>query len=55
MLMMLDSMADSYPFAIKITPFQVSTIRKWFDDRITSWLHLVPLDARLHDLHSTLA
>ena len=29
--------------------------RQWSDRRLTSWLHYVPLDVRLHDVWSTLA
>lgn len=36
-------------------PMKTGLFRQWFDTRITSWLHFVPLDIRLHDVWSTLA
>lgn len=36
-------------------PFRTSIFRFWYDDRLTPWLHYVPLDSRLHAVHSTLA
>lgn len=36
-------------------PFKTGLFRQWFDRRITSWLHYVPLDPRLQDVWSTLA
>jgi hypothetical protein len=36
-------------------PFRASIFRTWYDDRLTPWLHYVPVDGRLHAVHSTLA
>ncbi|KAJ5787982.1 hypothetical protein N7457_002972 [Penicillium paradoxum] len=36
-------------------PFKTGLFRQWFDSRVTSWLHFVPVDIRLHGLWSTLA
>lgn len=36
-------------------PFKTGLFRQWLDSRVTSWLHYVPLDIRLHDVWSTLA
>ncbi|KAH0544209.1 hypothetical protein FGG08_001654 [Glutinoglossum americanum] len=36
-------------------PFRMGIFREWYDSRISPWLHFVPLDSRLHALHSTLA
>ncbi|KAJ5483923.1 hypothetical protein N7539_005719 [Penicillium diatomitis] len=36
-------------------PFRTGLFRQWFDSRITSWHHFVPVDIRLHGLWSTLA
>lgn len=36
-------------------PFKTGLFRQWFDSRITSWLHFVPVDIRLHGMWSTLA
>jgi hypothetical protein len=36
-------------------PFRASIFRSWYDDRLMPWLHFVPIDIRLYDLHSTLA
>lgn len=36
-------------------PMKTGLFRQWFDSRVTSWLHYVPLDIRLHDVWSTLA
>jgi hypothetical protein len=36
-------------------PFRASIFRTWYDDRLTPWLHYVPVDSRLHAVHSTLA
>lgn len=36
-------------------PLKTGIFRQWFDSRITSWLHFVPVDIRLHGLWSTLA
>jgi hypothetical protein len=34
---------------------RASIFRAWYEDRLTPWLHFIPLDIRLHGLHSTLA
>ncbi|KAJ5601099.1 hypothetical protein N7510_010633 [Penicillium lagena] len=36
-------------------PLKTGLFRQWFDSRITSWVHFVPVDIRLHGLWSTLA
>jgi Glycosyl transferase family 90 len=36
-------------------PFRSSIFRSWYDDRLTPWLHYVPIDGRLQAVHSTLA
>jgi hypothetical protein len=36
-------------------PFRASIFRTWYDDRLTPWLHFVPIDSRLYAVHSTLA
>ncbi|XHF98209.1 hypothetical protein AWENTII_001774 [Aspergillus wentii] len=36
-------------------PFKTGLFRQWFDTRVTSWLHYVPIDLRLHGVWSTLA
>lgn len=36
-------------------PLKTGLFRQWFDSRVTSWLHFVPVDIRLHGLWSTLA
>lgn len=36
-------------------PLKTGLFRQWFDRRVTSWLHYVPLDPRLQDVWSTLA
>lgn len=36
-------------------PFKTGLFRQWFDSRVISWLHFVPIDIRLHGLWSTLA
>ncbi|KAK3383054.1 glycosyltransferase family 90 protein [Lasiosphaeria ovina] len=36
-------------------PFYASIFREWFTDRLTPWVHFVPVDLRFHALHSTLA
>ncbi|KAJ5688632.1 hypothetical protein N7462_003024 [Penicillium macrosclerotiorum] len=36
-------------------PLRTGLFRQWFDSRIVSWLHFVPVDIRLHGLWSTLA
>jgi len=36
-------------------PFKTALFREWYDSRLTAWLHFVPQDLRLHDVHSTLA
>jgi hypothetical protein len=36
-------------------PFRASIFRTWYDDRLTPWLHFVPIDSRLQAVHSTLA
>jgi len=39
----------------KSVPFHASIFRSWYDDRLTPWLHFVPIDSRLQAVHSTLA
>ena len=36
-------------------PFKTALFREWYDGRITAWKHFVPIDLRLHGVHSTLA
>ncbi|KAJ6144197.1 hypothetical protein N7470_008092 [Penicillium chermesinum] len=36
-------------------PFKTGLFRQWFDSRIVSWYHFVPIDIRLHGFWSTLA
>jgi hypothetical protein len=36
-------------------PLRTGLFRQWFDSRVISWLHFVPVDIRLHGLWSTLA
>ncbi|KAI9828929.1 MAG: hypothetical protein M1826_005852 [Phylliscum demangeonii] len=36
-------------------PFKAALFREWSDSRLSAWLHFVPQDLRLHDVHSTLA
>lgn len=36
-------------------PLKTGLFRQWFDSRLTSWVHFVPVDIRLHGLWSTLA
>ena len=36
-------------------PLKTGLFRQWFDSRVSSWLHFVPVDIRLHGLWSTLA
>ncbi|KAK5795835.1 hypothetical protein VI817_005120 [Penicillium citrinum] len=36
-------------------PFRTGLFRQWFDSRMISWLHFVPVDVRLHGLWSTLS
>ena len=35
-------------------PFKAALFRQWFDDRLTPWLHFVPLDVRGHGLWASL-
>ena len=35
-------------------PFKAGLFREWYDDRLTPWLHFVPLDIRGHGLWATL-
>lgn len=30
-------------------------LQEWYSERLTPWLHFVPVDMRFHALHSTLA
>lgn len=39
----------------KSLPFKTALFREWWDDRVTPWLHFVPLDLRGHGLWATLA
>jgi hypothetical protein len=39
----------------KSLPFRAGIFRTWYDERLTAWLHFVPVDPRLHGLHATLA
>ena len=36
-------------------PFKTGLFRQWYDTRIFSWFHFVPIDIRLHGFWSTLA
>lgn len=36
-------------------PLRTGLFRQWFDSRVFSWFHFVPVDIRLHGLWSTLA
>lgn len=36
-------------------PFLSTVFRTWYTDRLHPWLHYVPIDPRLHALHSTAA
>lgn len=36
-------------------PLKTGLFRQWFDSRVISWVHFVPIDIRLHGLWSTLA
>ncbi|RHZ47897.1 hypothetical protein CDV55_100671 [Aspergillus turcosus] len=36
-------------------PFKTGLFRQWLDQRVTPWLHYVPIDVRLHGVWSTLA
>lgn len=36
-------------------PFRTGLFRQWFDSRVISWLHFVPIDIRFHGIWSTLA
>lgn len=36
-------------------PLRTGLFRQWFDSRVISWLHFVPVDIRLHGVWSTLA
>ncbi|KAI9744418.1 MAG: hypothetical protein M1818_001947 [Claussenomyces sp. TS43310] len=36
-------------------PFRSSIFRSWYDDRVSAWLHFIPIDIRLNDLYATLA
>ncbi|KAI9811974.1 MAG: hypothetical protein M1832_000639 [Thelocarpon impressellum] len=36
-------------------PFKASLFREWSAPRLRPWLHFVPQDLRLHDVHATLA
>lgn len=36
-------------------PMKTGLFRQWFDSRVVSWFHFVPVDIRLHGLWSTLA
>ncbi|KAJ5121819.1 hypothetical protein N7526_008756 [Penicillium atrosanguineum] len=36
-------------------PLKAGLFRQWFDSRVISWFHFVPIDIRLHGLWSTLA
>lgn len=35
-------------------PFKTALFHEWYRNRLTPWLHFVPLDLRLHGLYSTL-
>ena len=36
-------------------PYKSGLLRQWFDSRLVSWVHFVPVDLRLHGLWSTMA
>lgn len=36
-------------------PFYASIFKEWYTERLTPWVHFVPIDLRFHALHSTLA
>jgi len=36
-------------------PFVATIFTQWYPERLTPWLHFVPVDVRFHALHSTLA
>lgn len=36
-------------------PVVASLFKEWFSERLMPWIHFVPLDVRLHGLHSTVA
>ncbi|KAJ5803567.1 uncharacterized protein N7503_006017 [Penicillium pulvis] len=36
-------------------PFKTGLFRQWFDSRMVSWFHFVPIDIRLHGFWSTMA
>lgn len=36
-------------------PLVASVFREWYTERLMAWAHFVPVDVRLHGLHSTLA
>lgn len=36
-------------------PFYASLFKEWYSERLTPWVHFVPIDLRFHALHSTLA
>ena len=35
--------------------FRVAAFRQWFDERLTAWVHFVPVDSRLRDVWGLLA
>ena len=35
--------------------FRAAAFRTWFDERLTAWIHFVPVDGRLHDVWDLLA
>ncbi|KAK2790351.1 hypothetical protein FQN52_005619 [Onygenales sp. PD_12] len=39
----------------KALPFRTGLFRQWLDERLTPWVHFVPIDVRLHGLWSTVA
>lgn len=39
----------------KSVPFYGSIFKEWYTERLTPWVHYVPVDLRWHALHSTLA
>ena len=39
----------------KSLPFKAALFREWWDDRVTPWVHFVPLDLRGHGFWATLA
>lgn len=36
-------------------PFVATVFRSWYTERLTAWVHYVPIDVRFHGLYSTLA